>query len=158
MTDQITIKAARTQDCEHIAAMSNALHVELDYDHPPHSGPSIREMMFGSKALIRSLIAWKDDTPVGQVIFQPFYNPDYSKLGLWMTELYVMPEMRSEKIGHMLMHALGEHARDGNYVSVWWSVLAKNSKARRFYERLGARNSGALQYELDGDALQALAG
>ncbi len=158
ITTNITITPAMPADCPHVAEMSNALHVELDYDNPPHTSQSIHEMMFGPKALIQSLIAWHGDRAVGQTIFQPFYNPDYSKLGLWMTELYVIPDMRSEKVGNKLMTALGKHALDEGYVSMWWSVLHRNKAACRFYERLGARNSGALQYEIDGNDLIDLAG
>tara|TARA_R110002124_G_scaffold81812_6_gene215280 strand:- start:209 stop:694 length:486 start_codon:yes stop_codon:yes gene_type:complete len=156
MTAQITIRLAIPDDCAHVADMSNALHVEMDYDNPPHSTDSIHDMMFGKHALIKSLIAWHGETPVGQAVFQPFYNPDISKLGLWMTELYVTPDMRSEKVGHKLMAAMGNHVIRHGYVSMWWSVLQRNEGALRFYERLGARNSGALQYEIDGDALMRL--
>lgn len=157
MTSDIIISKARPEDSIHVADMSNALHVELDYDNPPHTTESIHEMMFGPKALIKSLIAWNGDRAVGQTIFQPFYNPDYSKIGLWMTELYVAPDMRSEKVGNKLMKALGKLAIDEGYISMWWSVLHRNEAACRFYERLGARNSGALQYEIDGDELKDLA-
>jgi GNAT superfamily N-acetyltransferase len=73
-----------------------------------------------------------------------------------MTELYVVPDMRSEKVGNKLMKALGKYALDHGYISMWWSVLHRNQAACRFYERLGARNSGALQYEIDGDELKNL--
>jgi hypothetical protein len=58
MTPDIIISHARPEDSVHVADMSNALHVELDYDNPPHTTESIHEMMFGPKALIKSLIAW----------------------------------------------------------------------------------------------------
>lgn len=35
MTAQITIRLAIPDDCAHVADMSNALHVEMDYDNPP---------------------------------------------------------------------------------------------------------------------------
>ncbi len=156
MTPDIIISHARPEDSVHVADMSNALHVELDYDNPPHTTESIHEMMFGPRALIKSLIAWDGRRAVGQAIFQPFYNPDYSKIGLWMTELYAVPDMRSEKVGNKLMKALGKYALDHGHISMWWAVLHRNEAACRFYERLGARNSGALQYEIDGDELENL--
>jgi ribosomal protein S18 acetylase RimI-like enzyme len=55
------------------------------------------------------------------------------------------------------MVALAKLALDRNYVSIWWSVLQSNEAACRFYQRLGARNSGAVQYEIDGEILTALA-
>ena len=66
--------------------------------------------------------------------------------------------MQAEQGGHKLMTAMGNHASMHGYVSMWWSGLQRNEGALRFYGRLGARNSGALQYEIDGDALTRLAG
>ena len=152
----ILIQAATPADCDKVVALSNALHIELDGDEPAHTTDSIHAMMFGPNAMIKGLIAWQGATAAGQAIFQPFYNPDYSKPGLWMSELYVIPEMRDQKVGEKLMSALAHYARRHDYVSIWWSALLRNDGACRFYERLGARNSGAMQYEIDGNALAAL--
>ena len=152
----ILIQAASPADCDKVVALSNALHIELDGDEPAHTTDSIHAMMFGPNAMIKGLIAWHGTTAAGQVIFQPFYNPDYSKPGLWMSELYVLPEMRDQKVGEKLMSALAHYARQHDYVSIWWSALLRNEGACRFYERLGARNSGAMQYEIDGNALATL--
>tara|TARA_R110001583_G_scaffold17679_2_gene71428 strand:+ start:266217 stop:266729 length:513 start_codon:yes stop_codon:yes gene_type:complete len=157
MTEMFDIRLATLKDCASVADMSNNLHVELDYDNPPHSPHSIEQMMFGPRPLIESLIAFHGEHPAGQAIFQPFYNPDHSVPGLWMTELYVAPDFRSAKVGKQLMVALAKLALDRNYVSIWWSVLQSNEAACRFYQRLGARNSGAVQYEIDGEILTALA-
>ncbi|WP_143182050.1 GNAT family N-acetyltransferase [Thalassospira sp. TSL5-1] len=154
----IIIKAATPEDCDKVVALSNALHIELDGDEPAHSTNSIHAMMFGPNAMIKSLIAWAGNRAAGQVVFQPFYNPDYSKPGLWMSELYVTPDMRGQKVGEKLVSALAHYAGQNDYVSIWWSVLLRNEGACRFYERLGARNSGALQYEIDGTALATLGG
>lgn len=155
--NDILIRAATPQDCDKVVALSNALHVELDGDEPSHTCDSIHAMMFGPNAMIKSLMAWHGKNAAGQVVFQPFYNPDYSKPGLWMSELYVTPDMRAQKIGQKLMAALAHYARQNDYVSIWWSVLLRNEGACRFYERLGARNSGAMQYEMDGNILANLA-
>lgn len=157
MTKMFDIRLATLTDCASVADMSNKLHVELDYDNPPHSPHSIEQMMFGPRPLIESLIAFDGEHPVGQAIFQPFYNPDHSLPGLWMTELYVVPDFRSAKVGKQLMAALATLALERGYVSIWWSVLLGNEAACRFYQRLGARNSGAVQYEIDGEVLTALA-
>ncbi|WP_158091230.1 GNAT family N-acetyltransferase [Thalassospira mesophila] len=157
MAEVFEIRSATRADCQYVSGMSNDLHVELDYANPPHSALSIKEMMFGPRPLIESLIAFNGDRPVGQTIFQPFYNPDYSAPGLWMTELYVVPDFRSAKVGKMLMVALAKLALERRYVSIWWSVLQSNHAACRFYHRIGARNSGAVQYEIDGETLASLA-
>lgn len=158
MTAHITIRQATPDDCQHVADMSNALHIEMGYKTPaPHTADSIHDIMFGSHTLVKSLIAWRGEIAVGQTVFQPFYNPDHSKMGIWMTELYVSPDMRSEMVGHKLMSATGTYTTEHGYVSLWWSVLEDNRGARRFYERLGAHNSGSLQYEIEGEALIRLA-
>lgn len=157
MTTEISLCLATPDDCGHIAAMSNAIHAEHDYPGEPHSAESIHNMMFGPRPIIEALLAWQNGIPVGQAVFQPFYNPDHSKPGLWLTELYVAPDLRSAKLGHRLMAALAKLAQERDYFSIWWSVLHSNIAARRFYERVGAHNANALLYEIDGDRLANLA-
>ncbi|MDP2697163.1 GNAT family N-acetyltransferase [Thalassospira sp.] len=161
MPSRFDIRPARPGDCAVIAAMSNAIHAEHDYPGIPHSEDSIRDMMFGDRPILESLLVQDgngNDAPViGQALFQEFYNPDLSARGLWLTELYVMPAYRSAKIGGKLMTALAAEALRRNAVSIWWTVLADNIKACRFYQRLGAIDAGAVLYEIDGDALRNLA-
>lgn len=157
MSDLFDIRLTRESDCFDVAEMSNAIHVEHDYENPPHSEASIAKMMFGADAILKGLIAHKDGKVCGQALFQPFYNPDISAMGLWMTELYVIPEMRSAKLGETLMIHLSRYAQERGFVSIWWSVLGRNEKAVRFYKRLGAYNSGSIQYELRQDRLADLA-
>ncbi|MFH1806880.1 MAG: GNAT family N-acetyltransferase [Pseudomonadota bacterium] len=163
MPSRFDIRPAQPDDCAVIAAMSNAIHAEHDYPGIPHSTDSIRDMMFGDRPILESLLARTQDGDdngdqvIGQALFQEFYNPDLSGRGLWLTELYVRPAYRSAKIGEKLMASLAAEALRRKAVSIWWTVLADNLKACRFYQRLGAIDAGAVLYEIDGAALRNLA-
>lgn len=77
--------------------------------------------------------------------------------GIYLEDLYVLPEARGRGLGRDLLAALaGECVRHG-YARLDWSVLDWNP-ARRFYAGLGAVALDEwIPYRLTGDALAALA-
>ena len=51
--------------------------------------------------------------------------------------LYVTEPWRARGVGRALMDAVLDHARTGGFERVEWNVLAKNARAKAFYESLG---------------------
>ena len=58
--------------------------------------------------------------------------------GLWLEDLFVLPEHRGRGIGRALLEALAATARVRGYGRFEWAVLDWNSSAIGFYERMGA--------------------
>lgn len=77
---------------------------------------------------------------------------------LHLEDLYVTPAARRKGVAAAMMRALAREALARGCAKVSWVVLDWNADAQRFYERLGAKPSaGWLPYELEGEALRALA-
>ena len=75
-----------------------------------------------------------------------------------LKELYVRPNQRSRRLGQRLLAELADWAVQQGAGRLHWDVLAGNSRAETFYQRLGGRRVEKwIAYEMGDAALQALA-
>jgi GNAT superfamily N-acetyltransferase len=117
----------------------------------------IAETLFGPHPVAEVLIAeWRGE-PAGFALFFPNYSTFLGRPGMYLEDLFVLPEFRGHGIGKALLaHLAGISVKRG-YGRLDWSVLDWNEPAIRFYRRIGARGLDEwTQYRLDGDALQRL--
>lgn len=75
-----------------------------------------------------------------------------------LKELYVCPGQRSQGLGQRLLAELASWAVRQGAGRLHWDVLAGNSQAEAFYQRLGGRPVEKwIAYEMDDATLQTLA-
>ncbi|MGE3805744.1 MAG: N-acetyltransferase family protein [Gemmataceae bacterium] len=126
--------------------------VSLDEDR-------LRAHLFGPTPHARVLLAEEAGRIVGFALFFTTYSTFLAKPGLWLEDLFVLPEARGQGHGKALLAAVARIACDLDCGRLEWSVLDWNEPAIQFYRALGA---GPLddwtQFRLTGNALQALAG
>jgi GNAT superfamily N-acetyltransferase len=78
--------------------------------------------------------------------------------GLWLEDLFVVPEHRRLGLGRQLLATLAGICDERGWPRFEWWVLDWNEPAHRFYESLGARAEvDWTTWRLDGDPLAALA-
>lgn len=78
--------------------------------------------------------------------------------GIYLEDLYVVPEHRAAGVGRALVAELAAEAVQRGYARVEWSVLDWNEPARRFYRAIGGSEMTEwVPTRLSGPALQALA-
>ena len=75
----------------------------------------------------------------GFALYFTSYSTFLAKPGLYLEDLYVLPEYRSKKLGHRLLAHLAGICVSQNYGRLEWSVLDWNTRARDFYIQLGAK-------------------
>ena len=80
----------------------------------------------------------EDDGIVGIALY--FYNLSTFKCrkGIYLEDLFVLPERRGEGIGTALIRSLCKLAKEENCGRFEWSCLDWNTPSLRFYESLGA--------------------
>ncbi|WP_028919920.1 GNAT family N-acetyltransferase [Pseudoxanthomonas suwonensis] len=118
----------------------------------------VEAALFGTRPAAEVVIAECDGAPAGFALFFISFSTFLGKPGLYLEDLFVLPEFRGRGIGRRLMVHLAALAVARGYGRFEWSVLDWNTPAIKFYRSLGARPMGGWTVQrLDGEALRALA-
>jgi GNAT superfamily N-acetyltransferase len=94
--------------------------------------------LFGDRPYIEALLAEVDGNPAGFALFFYNYSTFLTKPGIYLEDLFVMPDYRSQGIGKALLSYLAKLAVERDCGRVEWSVLDWNEPAIGFYQRMGA--------------------
>jgi len=117
----------------------------------------LAENIFGPHRYAETLIAEDGGTPIGFALFFHTFSTFLGRPGLYLEDLFVVPEQRGNGVGRALLKELARIALERGCGRLEWAVLNWNVEAIKFYERLGARpNSEWTVYRLTGEALTAL--
>jgi GNAT superfamily N-acetyltransferase len=113
---------------------------------------------FGPEPKYRSVIAEWNGKPAGFALFFYNYSTWRGHAGLYLEDLFVLPEMRGNGIGKALLQYLAKTAVEEQCYGISWMVLEWNEPALKFYDSLGAVILGDWEtMRLTGPALQRLA-
>jgi GNAT superfamily N-acetyltransferase len=99
---------------------------------------TLRRTLFGERPYAEVLVARMNDTPAGFALFFHSYSTFLARPGIYLEDLFVLPEMRSRGIGRALLKKLAQLARERDCGRLEWSVLDWNEGAISFYKRIGA--------------------
>ena len=135
----IDIRPATENDLQQIMEFIRGL---AEYEKLSHqcvaTGPALRETLFGPRRYAEVLIARLDDVPVGFALFFHNYSTFLAKPGIYLEDVFVLPEHRGEGVGKALLKSVAQIAKDRDCGRLEWSVLDWNKSAIQFYERIGA--------------------
>jgi len=99
---------------------------------------TLRESLFGSRPSAEVLLGYYQDKPVAFAVFFHNFSTFLGRRGLYLEDLFVIPEMRGKGFGRALLVRLAQIARERNCGRFEWAVLDWNEPAIEFYKRLGA--------------------
>jgi len=155
---QIDIQPATLADVPLILSFIKALaEYERLSDHVMATETTVRETLFGSRPGAEAVIARVDETPVGFAVWFHNYSTFLSRRGLYLEDLFVLPEWRGRGVGGALLKHLAHIAVSRDCGRMEWAVLDWNETAIRFYRGLGAETmSDWTVFRLTGDALTQL--
>lgn len=126
-------------------------------DQVENSEALIRTQIFEKKTA-ECIIACENDTPVGFALFFTNYSTFVGKPGLYLEDLFVMPEHRGKGYGKKLFTRLARLAVDRGYARMEWTCLDWNAPSIAFYQSMDARPmSEWTNWRLQGDTLIAAA-
>ena len=118
----------------------------------------LREHLFGPRPFAEVLLAEEEGAVIGFALFFHNYSTFLSRPGLYLEDLFVVPEHRGKGHGKALLSAVARLAVERGCGRLEWSVLDWNEPALRFYGALGAQPvAGWTVYRLTGEALTAAA-
>ncbi len=114
--------------------------------------------LFGERPYAEVVLAEEDGLAVGFALFFHNFSTFLGRPGIYLEDLFVLPEHRGRGIGRTLLAHLARLAVERGCGRLEWAVLDWNRDAIGFYERLGARPlSEWTVYRLTGEALTDLA-
>jgi GNAT superfamily N-acetyltransferase len=156
----IRIEPATERDVPLILRLITAL---AEYEKLAHqviaTESALRDTLFGDTPAAEVVIAYADDQPAGFALWFHNYSTFLAKPGLYLEDLFVLPEWRGKGIGRALLAHLARVAIARGCGRMEWSVLDWNEPAVGFYRRLGATILEEWRIcRMTGDTLAALGG
>lgn len=114
----------------------------------------IIETLFNEHSKAQVIIAEDRNIPVGFALFFENYSTFLGKGGIYLEDLFVLPEYRNLGFGKALLKFIANVAVTQNAGRFEWSVLDWNTPAIKFYESIGAKAmSDWTVYRLSGESL-----
>ena len=155
----LTIRKATAADA---ALILDFIHRLAEYEREPNAVVATEADLlrdgFGPEPKYRCVIAEWNNAPAGFAFFFYNYSTWRGRPGLYLEDLFVLPEMRDKGIGKALLRHLAQIATRENCYGIRWMVLEWNEPALKFYDRLGAEILGEWETMLlTGSALRKLA-
>jgi GNAT superfamily N-acetyltransferase len=99
----------------------------------------LRQHLFGEAPAAHVLLACEAGQPVGFALYFFNYSTWLGRPGLYLEDLFVLPEHRRSGHGRALLQRLGQVAHERGCGRLEWAVLDWNEPAIDFYRTLGAQ-------------------
>lgn len=133
-----------------------------EYERAPDEVSATEEDLrrdgFGDRPRFHVVLAEWEGAAVGFAFYFFNYSTWKGRAGLYLEDLFVVPEFRGWGIGKALLVHLARIAVENGCARYQWQVLDWNEPAIRFYEAMGARVMREwLDVRVTGDDLRRLA-
>jgi GNAT superfamily N-acetyltransferase len=139
----ITALAVYEREPDAVRTTPQILDAQLSAERPP----------------FECVIAEHDGDAAGFALYFHNYSTWRGQPGLYLEDLFVLPEARRRGVGRALLSELARRAVDRGCARMEWSVLNWNELAHGFYRELGARPmEGWTVWRLTDEPLRRLAG
>jgi len=153
------IKKAEEKD---VATILTFIKKLADYEKLSHQVTAteglLAESLFGSNAAAECSIGYFKNEPVCFALYFHNFSTFLGKPGLYLEDLFVLPEFRGNGFGKTMLVYLAKLAVERGCGRFEWAVLDWNEPALKFYKRLGAESHNEwVIHRLSGKALHKLA-
>jgi GNAT superfamily N-acetyltransferase len=140
----INVRIAHHDD---ISVIYTLIHKKSEFDRHigAYSGTiqtsesKIRQTIFSTNPFARVLLAENSQGVIGFALYGFRYSSFAGQPSIWLDDLYVEENMRSQGAGTLLMRQLQQIAQENNCTHLAWTADARNTKGLKFYHRLGAK-------------------
>ena len=159
MSDPVVVRPATVADVDLLHRFSIDLAIYEDAPLAVTSTPqTLARDGFGNDPQFAALIAERAGQPVGFALYTYNYSVWTAARGIFIEDIWVVPEARRGGSARALMVALARECAAKGYQRIDLNVLDWNP-ARGFYEKIGFKwIRNWLPYRLSGEALENLAG
>ncbi|MGM0781526.1 MAG: GNAT family N-acetyltransferase [Actinomycetota bacterium] len=167
------VRPARPEDAPAIAAIAAATFPDASPASLPRAAVEAHIALHLSEAAVAAWIADPErivlvgaaadapETLLGYAMYETAATPEApvtERLGDvpagHLSKLYVLAEGRGTGLAEALVHDGVERLRRLGFRHVWLGTNAQNTRANRFYERLGFATIGARQFVVGGERVE----
>lgn len=139
--NEIIIRRAKQEDIPVIIKLIKELaQYEKLSDQVTATEDLLRKNLFGKNQFVEIWLAEYQNVIAGQVILFNNFSTFRGKPGLFIEDLFVLPEFRNNGIGKRLLLKVIELAKERDCGRVEWNVLDWNKPAISFYKKIGAES------------------
>src|SRR6188768_1378533 len=139
MPAEFEIRPARPGDERALFALIQAL---AEYEKLSHavtgSAEKLAQDLFGPRPSAEALLVEVGGRAAAFALFFHNYSTFITQHGLYLEDIFVLPEHRRHGIGRALLSEVAKIARARGCGRLEWSVLDWNASAIAFYQSLGA--------------------
>jgi GNAT superfamily N-acetyltransferase len=123
-------------------ALFSLIRALAEYEKLSHavsgSAAKLAQDLFGPRPAAEALIVELNEQPVAFALFFHNYSTFLTRHGLYLEDIFVLPEHRRRGIGKALLSEVAKIALARGCGRLEWSVLDWNESALGFYQSLGA--------------------
>lgn len=128
---------------DNVADIFNLIKELAEYEKLTHQVTGTKEELhqhlFGDRIYAEAIVTEYDNRIVGFALFISNYSTFLTKPGIYLEDLFVLPEYRRRGIGKAMFAYLGKLAIERDAGRLEWSVLDWNESAIAFYRSMGAK-------------------
>lgn len=139
MTNHLRIRPSNPSDVPIIFKLIQAL---AEYEKLSHAvtgnADTLKEHLFSNRPYAEAILAEWNEKPVGFALFFPNYSTFLTKPGIYLEDVFVLPEYRRLGIGKALLRYIAQLAVERDAGRLEWAVLDWNEPAIEFYKSIGA--------------------
>ena len=133
------IRKATTEDAAQILEFIRALAA---FERAPDAVTATEEGLirdgFGAHPFFQCLIAEHNSQPAGFALYFFNYSTWLGRPGVYLEDLFVLPQFRRQGIGSALLKQVAAIAVENGCQRMQWEVLDWNTPAIDFYRAIGA--------------------
>ena len=138
MNSDFTIRQAVIDDVPQIFGLIEALAAYEKLSHQvTGTVEQLQEHLFGKRIYAEAIVV-ESEKIVGFALFFSNYSTFLTKPGIYLEDLFVLPEYRRRGMGKAMLSYLKELAIARNAGRLEWSVLDWNESAIAFYQSMDA--------------------
>jgi GNAT superfamily N-acetyltransferase len=114
--------------------------------------------MFAADGFVEGLIAEENSRPIGYALFYPYFASFRGQRGYYLEDIFVTEAGRRNGVGEAMLREIAKAGRKRGFERIDFQVLAWNTPAVNFYQKLGAiRDEDERHFKFTDEAFKSLA-
>lgn len=153
----VIIRPAKLADAEAIAHLMRGLAIDQGDPDDQVTPATVERDLLGPSRVLTAHVAETEGGVVGYVAFHSSYESSYAARGLYVSDIYVAPELRRRGIARKLLASVARAAKAEGLVYLWWVSQPGNATAHRLYRSIADIEEPVLAHAVTDEAFQRLA-